>query len=155
MFETHWYLLTVGILILIASAWTTLSNSSLHTSKEKLHFLGGMMLNCVVSATAYWMLVFVLALVISGAIWLFLLLLVLVPSDFFQNYFGADVFAKALQNIKPAIYTTYSSPGITHIPLLDYVSLYSAYILGPWLGIRSILNQEHTPPAESSPQPQS
>ena len=155
MLETHWYLLTVATLIIMASGWATLTNHSLHTSKERLHFLGGTVLNCIISATAYWMLVFVLALVIAAGIWLFLLLLVWVPSDFFQNYFGADVFAKALKNIKPAIYTTYSSPGITHIPLLDYVSLTAAYILGPWLGVRSILNQGHTPPAHSNPQPQS
>lgn len=154
MLEIHWYLLTVASLILLASGWATLSNHTLHTSREKLHFLGATAMNCVISAIAYWMLVFVLALVIAAGVWLFLLLLVWVPSDFFQNYFGADVFSRALQNIKPAIYTTYSSPGITHIPLLDYVSLTAAYILGPWLGIRSILKHEHSPTAGSTPQPQ-
>lgn len=155
MIESHWYLLTVSVLVLIASVWATFSDSTIHTAKERFHCMSSTAINCVISAIAYWMLVFILSLVIAAGIWLFLLLLVWVPSDFFQNYFGADVFANALQNIKPAIYKSASSPGITHIPLLDYISLSAAYLLAPLLGIWSILKQSHLSSSDGSPQPQS
>lgn len=154
MIETHWYLLTVLLLALIASAWATLNDPSAHTAKERFQCMTSTTVNCIISSIAYWILVFILSLVIAAGIWLFLLLLVWVPSDFFQNYFGSDIFSNALQNIKPAIYKSSASPGMTHIPLMDYISLIAAYLLGPLLGIWSILKQSHVAPTDSSPQPQ-
>jgi hypothetical protein len=157
MLELHWYLLVIAIPMLLASIWATAVNTPDQPPKERLHYLAGTFINCAISSFAYWVLVFILALVIAAGIWLAFLLIIWVPSDFFQNYFGSDVFARALANIKPAIYKTAGSPGMTNIPLLDYISLYAAYILGPWFGIRSILRQsrapqESPPSAEAQPQ---
>lgn len=154
MIDIQWYLLTVGILVLFAACWATVANSGLQTGKERLQYLAGTTINCAISISAYWALVFVLSLVLAAGIWLVLLLLIWVPSDFFQNYLGSNVFTDALQNIRPAIFKSASSPGMTHIPLLDYVSLSAAYVLGPWLGIWSILRQEQQPPADINAQPQ-
>ena len=154
MFETHWYLLTILILALIASTWATFNDPSIQTAKERFHAMTGTTINCIISTIAYWILVFILSLVIAAGIWLFLLLLVWVPSDFFQNYFGSDIFSNALQNIKPAIYKSSASPGMTHIPLMDYISLIAAYLLAPLLGIWSILKQAHVAAADNAPQPQ-
>ena len=154
MLDIRWYLLAVAVLMLLASIWATVSNTPDQLPRERLNYFTGTFVNCAISSVAYWILVFILSLVIAAGIWLALLLLIWVPSDFFQNYFGADVFSKALANIKPAIYKTASSPGITAIPLLDYLSLTAAYILGPWLGIWSILNQTKAPVAGPDAQPQ-
>ena len=154
MLDIHWYLITVFMLISAVSAWVSLSDHSLHSMKERFGCFRSTAVNCSISAIAYWILVFILSLVIAAGIWLFLLLLVWVPSDFFQNYFGFDVFANALQSIKPAIYKSAASPGFTHIPLLDYVSLVAAYLLGPFLGIWSIIKQSHLAQSDRSPQPQ-
>ena len=140
--------------MLAASIWATAVNTPDLVAKERFHYLSNTFINCAISSIAYWILVYILVLVIAAAIWLALLLLIWVPSDFFQNYFGSDVFARALANIKPAIYKTASSPGFTHIPLLDYLSLSAAYILGPWLGIWSILRQARPVAANSEAQPQ-
>ncbi len=153
----HWYLLVIASLMLVASVWATAINTPDQPPKQRLHYLMGTFSNCAISSFAYWILVFILALVIAAGIWLALLLLIWVPSDFFQNYFGSDIFARALANIKPAIYKTATSPGITHIPLLDYLSLTAAYILGPLFGIWSILRQtrvsdEHSSRTEVQPQ---
>lgn len=145
MLETHWYLLVVAIPMLVASVWAMAVNTQDQPPKDRFHYFAGTFINCAISSIAYWILVFILALVIAAGIWLALLLLIWVPSDFFQNYFGSDVFARALANIKPAIYKTAGSPGLTHIPLLDYISLSAAYLLGPWLGIWSILKQSRVP----------
>ncbi|WP_455375204.1 hypothetical protein [Kaarinaea lacus] len=157
MVELHWYLLVIAVPMLLASVWATAVNTPNRPAKERLHYLGGMFVNCALSSFAYWILVFILSLVIAAGIWLALLLLIWVPSDFFQNYFGSDIFARALANIKPAIYKTAGSPGITNIPLLDYISLSAAYILGPWFGIWSILKQSrvtHLSSADTEIQPQ-
>ena len=155
MIDILWYILAVAILIGFGSLWATAVNPTLQSAKARAVYFRNTAVNCAISTIAYWMLVFILSLVIATGIWLFLLVLVWVPSDFFQNYFGADVFANALHNIKPAIYKSASSPGITHIPLLDYISLSAAYLLAPLLGIWSILKQSHVSSAERTPQPQS
>ena len=154
MVEIHWYLLVVAIPMLLVSIWATAVNTQHQVPKDRFQYLIRTFANCAISSIAYWMLVFIKALVIAAGIWLVLLLLIWVPSDFFQNYFGSDVFARALANIKPAIYKSAGSPGITHIPLLDYLSLSAAYILGPWLGIWSILRQTRPTPADAEAQPQ-
>lgn len=154
MLDIHWYLIAVAIPMLLAALWATVNNTPDQTPRERLSFFTSTFVNCAISSFAYWVLVFILALVIAAGLWLALLLLIWVPSDFFQNYFGADVFAKALANIKPAIYKTASSPGITKIPMLDYLSLMAAYILGPLFGIKSILQQVKTPPSSTEAQPQ-
>lgn len=157
MLELHWYLLVIAISMILASIWATAVNTPNQPPKDRLRYFAGTVTNCAISSFAYWVLVFILALVIAAGIWLALLLLIWVPSDFFQNYFGSDVFSQALANIKPAIYKTAGSPGMTNIPLLDYISLSAAYFLGPWLGIWSILKQsrvpkDSTPSAEAQPQ---
>lgn len=157
MVELHWYLLVIAVLMLLASIWATAVNTPNLAPKPRLQYCMRTFSNCAISGLAYWALIFILALVIAAGIWLALLLLIWVPSDFFQNYFGSDVFARALANIKPAIFKTAGSPGITHIPLLDYLSLTAAYILGPWFGILSILRQTrvthgHAREAEAQPQ---
>ena len=154
MLDIRWYLLVVAVPMLLASIWATVNNTPDQSHRERLNYLRGTFIKCAISSIAYWILVFILTLVIAAGIWLALLLLIWVPSDFFQNYFGADVFSKALANIKPAIYKTAGSPGITAIPLLDYLSLTAAYILGPWLGIWSILSQTKTTHAGPDAQPQ-
>ena len=154
MVEIQWYLLVVAVPMLAASVWATAANTQLQSTKERFHYLGGTFVNCAISSFMYWVLVFIMTLVIAAAIWLVLLLLIWVPSDFFQHYFDSDVFTRALSNIKPAIYKTASSPGFTHIPLLDYLSLAAAYFLAPWLGIWSILRQTRTPSSETQAQPQ-
>lgn len=154
MVDIEWYLLAVAVPMLMASIWATAANTQLQSTKERLHHMGGTFVNCAISSFAYWVLVFIMTLVIAAAIWLVLLLLIWVPSDFFQQYFGSDVFTRALSNIKPAIYKTASSPGFTHIPLLDYLSLSAAYLLAPWLGIWSILRQTRPTSTSSEAQPQ-
>ncbi|MGD8568110.1 MAG: hypothetical protein PVJ39_08475 [Gammaproteobacteria bacterium] len=130
----QWYLVTVAVLISAVSAWGAIIYDE-GSFRDRLRHFGHLFVESAISAAAYWVLIFVLALVAATALWLIILLLVWVPSDFFQHYFGADVFSRALQNIKPLIYRAPGSPGLTAIPLLDYLSLYSAYIFGPWCGI--------------------
>jgi len=154
MLDNRWYLLVVAIPMLLVALWSTLQNTSSEPPKKRLHYFWGTFVNCAISSTAYWVLVFVLTLVIAAAIWLMLLLIIWVPSEFFQNYFGSDVFSRALENIKPAIYKSPGSPGFTHIPLLDYLSLSAAYVLGPIWGVWSILNQNREGPRSSDAQPQ-
>ncbi|WP_455209465.1 hypothetical protein [Kaarinaea lacus] len=128
--------------VITVSAWATFSQSEYQgATVERLKFFIHMCAESVVSGLAYWCLVFVLALAIATALWLVLMLLIWVPSDFFRNYVGLEVFSKALQNIKPFIYRSPASPGMTSIPLLDYLSLYSAFIFGPWFGVMSILSK--------------
>jgi len=92
------------------------------------------------SSVAYFALFFVLTLVVAGAIYLILLLLIYVPSDFMRNYFGFDGLTKALGSLMPVIQSNPSSPGITGIPLLDYFSLLS-FLLGPACGAKCIIGQ--------------
>lgn len=145
----HWYLVTVAILITVASAWATLLQDG-ENFRGRLRYFGGLFVESAISAAAYWALIFVLALVAATALWLIILLVIWVPSDFFQHYFGADVFSRALQNIKPLIYRAPGSPGLTAIPLLDYLSLYAAFIFGPWFGIWSILAKYQDEKREAS-----
>jgi len=154
MLDIRWYLLIVATPMLLVSIWTSLQTTAHQPAKKRLACVWGTFANCAISSIAYWLLAFILALVIAAGIWLMLLLLIWVPSEFFQNYFGTDVFARALDNIKPAIFKSAASPGFTHIPLLDYLSLSVAYVLGPLLGIWSILNQsrDKTDPADAQPQ---
>lgn len=143
MIDLNWYLATVALLVIMTALWETISQEDSRSIREQFSNFMGLCAEITISAIAYWILVFILSLAIATALWLILLLLIWVPSDFFQNYVGLEVFSKALQNIKPLIYRTTSSPGITAIPLLDYVSLYAAFILGPWFGIWSILSKCH------------
>jgi len=137
----HWYLVAVVVIITVSSLWVAATNSDVAAADERIKLFGSMFLESTVSVIAYWCLVFVLALAIGTALWLVLMLLVWVPSDFFQNYVGLETFSKALQNIRPYVYRSASSPGFTSIPLLDYLSLYSAFIFSPWFGVWSILNK--------------
>ncbi|MCI0507933.1 MAG: hypothetical protein L0Z73_17745 [Gammaproteobacteria bacterium] len=121
---------------------------------QRLRFFTGICAETIVSGVAYWCLVFVLALAIATALWLILMLLIWVPSDFFRNYAGFDLFSTILSNLKPFIYRSPTSPGITAIPLLDYISLYSAFVFGPWFAIWSITikYQKRKTFTESSPE---
>ncbi|MGD8558400.1 MAG: hypothetical protein PVF34_02115 [Gammaproteobacteria bacterium] len=138
----QWYLVTVASVIAVIAAWASFAYEA-QGYKDRIQHFGQVFFESVVSTAAYWALIFVLALVAAGALWLIILLLIWVPSDFFHYYFDADVFARALQNIRPLIYRSAGSPGITAIPLLDYLSLYAAYIFGPLCGIWSILGKYH------------
>lgn len=150
----YWYLVAVAAIIVISASWSVLSAADDHpTATEKLKFFGNVCLESSISAIAYWCLVFILGLAVALALWLILILLIWVPSDFFHNYLGLEAFTKALSTLKPYLYRSPSSPGFTAIPLLDYVSLYSAFIFGPWFGVWSILkkHQKRKAFAESSP----
>jgi hypothetical protein len=138
---SYWYLLAVAAIIIACSAWGTVYNADSPAARQKMKFFASMCLESVVSVVAYWCLVFILALAIATALWLILMLLIWVPSDFFRNYVGLEAFSKALHNIRPYIYRSATSPGFTSIPLLDYVSLYSAFVFGPWFGVWSILSK--------------
>ena len=137
----YWYLITVMVIIAISSVWGAAAHTEISKADEKLKFFGSIFLESAVSVIAYWCLVFVLALAIGTALWLILMLLIWVPSDFFLNYVGLETFSKALQAIKPYVYRSPSSPGFTSIPLLDYLSLYSAFVFSPWFGVWSILSK--------------
>ncbi len=137
----YWYLIAVITIIAICSAWSTAAHSEISATNEKLKLFGSMFLESAVSVIAYWCLVFVLALAIGTALWLILMLLIWVPSDFFLNYVGLETFSNALHSIKPYVYRSPSSPGFTSIPLLDYLSLYSAFVFSPWFGVWSILSK--------------
>ena len=143
MIDLNWYLITIALLVTATAMWETISQADIHSIRERISHFTALAVEISISAIAYWVLVFILSLAIALAFWLILMVLIWVPSDFFQNYLGFEVFSNALQNIKPLIYRSTSSPGITAIPLLDYVSLYSAFILGPWFGIWSILSKYH------------
>lgn len=149
----YWYLTAVVAIIVVSSTWGTFTYAEHPAAAERFKFFGGMCLESVVSAVAYWCLVFILALAIATALWLIVMLLIWVPSDFFSHYVGLEAFSNALHKIKPFIYRSASSPGFTSIPLLDYLSLYSAFIFGPWFGVWSILNkhQKHKAYTESTP----
>ncbi|WP_455219947.1 hypothetical protein [Kaarinaea lacus] len=150
MIDLKWYLAIVTLLVVTVALWETISRADSRSIREQANNFMGLCVEFTISAGAYWILVFILSLAIATALWLILLLVIWVPSDFFQNYAGMEVFSKALQNIRPIIYRTASSPGITSIPLMDYVSLYAAFILGPWLGIWSILSKHQENNAPSS-----
>jgi len=141
MINLHWYLITITSLLVLASLWATIAHTPNQDLTHRFRYLTNLFVQFSISVGAYWALVFILVLVIASAFWLLLLLLIWVPSDFFNHYLDFDVLSRALQNIKPVIYRSSTSPGITAIPLLDYLSLYSAYILAPWFGIWSILSQ--------------
>lgn len=153
MIELNWYLSIVALLVVTVALWETISLADSRSIRQQTSNFLGLCVEITISASAYWILIFILSLAIATALWLILLLVIWVPSDFFQNYAGLEVFSKALNNIRPLIYRTASSPGITAIPLLDYVSLYAAFILGPWLGIWSILSkhQENKAPSGAKP----
>lgn len=150
MIDTHWYIATVLLLLVLMSIWATFANTPQAKFAERTQYFAHTFAACVTSVIAYWVLVFILVLVIAAALWLILLLLIWVPSDFLQNYFGSDLLSRALHNIKPIIYRSAHSPGLTAIPLLDYLSLYAAHILGPWFGVWSILSQREQEDSSSS-----
>jgi len=139
----YWYLVAVIAMIAVSSLWVAATHADLSATDERVKLFSSMFLESAVSVIAYWCLVFVLALAIGTALWLILMLLIWVPSDFFLNYVGLETFSKALQGIKPYVYRSASSPGFTSIPLLDYLSLYSAFIFSPWFGVWSILSKHH------------
>jgi len=153
MIDLNWYFATIALLVIATALWETISQADSHSIREQFSHFVGICVEISISAAAYWILIFILALAIATALWLILMLLIWVPSDFFQNYVGLEVFSKALQNIKPLIYRSAGSPGVTAIPLLDYVSLYSAFVLGPWFGIWSILSKYHEDKTPSSAKP--
>ena len=157
MIDTSWYFATVASLLVFVALWATIANTPNVTFADRLRYMANLFVQFTISACAYWILVFILALVIATALWLLLLLLIWVPSDFFQNVLDSQIFSQAQHNIKPIMFRTAGSPGMTSIPLLDYLSLYAAHILGPWLGIWSILSQQQreqnasTTPAQPLP----
>ena len=153
MINTYWYMVTVTSLLVMVSIWATIANTPHQKPIDRVRYMANLFIQFAISAGAYWILTFILVLVIAAAFWLFLLLLIWVPSDFFQNYFDSNLLSRALNNIKPIIYRSANSPGITAIPLLDYLSLYSAFILGPWFGIWSILSQQQEQNSTSPAQP--
>lgn len=149
----YWYLATVAFIIVTAAVWTTLSETEAHSVRDKLSTATKISSEIAISSIAYWCLVFILSLAIATAMWLILLLLIWVPSDFFQNFAGIELFADVLHSIKPLIYRSATAPGITAVPLLDYMSLYCAFLLGPCLGIWSIQIQYHQDKTPSSVNP--
>ncbi|HEY5604336.1 MAG TPA: hypothetical protein VIM41_14640 [Gammaproteobacteria bacterium] len=148
-----WYLTAVLSLVVAVSAWRTVTPTQQQPFASRWRFFAHAVTESLTSALAYWCLVFVLALAIATALWLIALLLIWVPSDFFRNYVGLDVFSPVLQHIKPFIYRSASSPGITSVPLLDYLSLYSAFVFGPWFGIWSIMNKRQKQNTLAGPTP--
>lgn len=146
MLNQHWYLLSLACIILILSFWITVNNTRQAKGAERARYLQKLFVQFSISVGAYWILVFILSLVIAAALWLILLLLIWVPSDFFQNYLGSSVFTHVLNGLRPILYRSASSPGFTAIPMLDYVSLYTATILGPACGLWSIWTQYHSKP---------
>jgi len=145
MIDLNWYLVTIASLVFATALWETISQSQADSQsiRQQASNFAGICVEISISAIAYWILIFILSLAIATALWLIVMLIVWVPSDFFKHYVGLEVFSQVLQNIKPLIYRSSSSPGITGIPLLDYFSLYSAFVLGPWFGIWSILSKHH------------
>jgi hypothetical protein len=150
----YWYFGIILLLIIGISGWAAMTQPGFPLIAQRLRFFTSMCTETMVSGVAYWCLVFVLALAIATALWLILMLLIWVPSDFFRNYAGLDLFSAVLNNIKPFLYRSPSSPGITAIPLLDYVSLYSAFVFGPWFAVWSITSkyQQRKNITESSPE---
>jgi len=143
MLYHYWYLLSLASIVLVLSCWVTYTHTADHAVAERARYLRKLLVQFTISVGAYWILIYILALVIAAAVWLILLLLIWVPSDFFQNYLGSSVFTHALSNLKPFLYRSASSPGFTAIPMLDYFSLYAAATLGPLSGIWSIWSQYH------------
>jgi len=141
MIDLYWYLATIALLVVASALWETISQTETHSVQDQFRHFAGVCVEISISSIAYWVLVFILSLAIATALWLILLLIIWVPSDFFQNYVGLEFFSKALHTIKPLMYRSSGSPGITAIPLLDYISLYSSIVLGPLFGIWSILSK--------------
>ena len=61
----YWYLSAVVAIIVISSMWGTFTYAEHPAAAERFKFFGNMCLESVVSAVAYWCLVFILALAIS------------------------------------------------------------------------------------------
>lgn len=146
LISLQWYLLTVAALIAVLSCWIVVAPGTNAPDegfdiKARLRRFISLFIECSISAGAYWALIFVLALVMATALWLIILLIVWVPSDFIHHYLGSDLFSRTLHKLKPLIYRSGASPGMTAIPMLDYLSLYGAFILGPWFGIWSMLSK--------------
>jgi len=137
------YFVTIGCLILAIASWITLNETHHENAKHRLRLFGDVTTEMVMSSIAYFALFFVLTLVIAGAIYILLLLLIYVPSDFVRNYIGSDIFTRALEYIMPIIRRGAQSPGVTGIPLLDYFSLLS-FVLGPACGARCVIGKYRT-----------
>jgi len=151
MHHLTWYLPTIFGAIVAMSLTATLLDTRHQSAKARVLYMSKMLRQSTISVGAYWILVFILSLVVAAAIWLLLLLLIWMPSDFFQNYVGTSVLTNTLSNLKPVLYRSGTSPGITAIPLMDYFSLYTATILGPVIGLWSIWSQYHPKSAPSLP----
>jgi len=143
MTNIHWYLIFLACVILVASLLMTVLDTQQQPWPDRARYMRKLLGQFGLSMVAYWILVFILSLVIAAAIWLLLLLLIWVPSDFMQNYLGSPLLTHTLHGIKPILFHSATSPGITAIPLLDYVSLYAATVLGPLFGLWSIWKQFH------------
>lgn len=153
MLNQYWYLLSLAVIILFLSCWITFNNTRHVTVAERARYLKKLLVQFTISLGAYWILVFILSLVIAAALWLILLLLIWVPSDFFQNYLDSSVFTHALNGLKPILYRSSSSPGFTHVPMLDYISIYTAATVGPLCGIWSIWSQFQPKPTNNLEKP--
>lgn len=134
-----WYLSGFILFIVLAALWLSISTQP-QTAQSRMSQFSGLCSNLLVSSLAYCILIFVLSLILATGIWLLLLLLVKVPSDWLANYFGIEQLRSLDSTIAPFTRVSANSPGFTGVPLLDYIS--SALILfGPVFAVISIRAQ--------------
>ena len=150
MLRLDLYFLVVTMLLVIVAATTTLIEFNRRPAKQQFSHFVNLCIQITLSATAYWFLIFVLGIVVSAAIWFLLLLLIWVPSEWVANFLESQLFSEALKVLDPAIKRSATSPGITGIPLMDYVSLYIAFISAPIAGMWSIIVKDKPNRLQSS-----
>ena len=138
------YLLVIALLLFLVAASTTFLETQGKPAKDQFSHFGNLYMNLAMSSAAYWALLFVLGLIVSGALWFILLLLIWVPSEWVKNFFDSNMLGEVMQSIGPIVNRSDNTPGITGIPLMDYVSIYCAFLFAPLTGVWSIVVKDKT-----------